>query len=116
MTRVKTGVVRRRRHKKILSKTKGYRGLRSKIFTQANQAWMKAGLHAYVGRKKKKRDYRALWITRISAALKMISKEYKYSRFINALSKKQVKLNRKVLADLALNHEATFQAVVKEVM
>ena len=116
MTRVKTGVVRRRRHKKILSKTKGYRGLRSKIFTQANQAWMKAGLHAYVGRKKKKRDYRALWITRISAALKMISKEYKYSRFINALSKKEVKLNRKVLSDLALNHEATFQAVVKEVM
>ncbi len=116
MTRVKTGVVRRRRHKKILSKTKGYRGLRSKIFKQAHQAWMKAGLHAYVGRKKKKRDYRALWIARISAALKMISKEYKYSRFINALSKKQVKLNRKVLADLALNHEATFQAVVKEVM
>ena len=103
-------------YKKILSKTKGYRGLRSKIFKQANQAWMKAGLHAYVGRKKKKRDYRALWITRISAALKLISKEYKYSRFINALSKKQVKLNRKVLADLALNHEATFQAVVKEVM
>ena len=96
MTRVKTGVVRRRRHKKVLAKTKGYRGLRSKIFSQANQAWMKAGLHAYIGRKRKKRDYRALWIARIS--------------------KKQVKLNRKVLADLALNHEATFEKVVKEVM
>jgi large subunit ribosomal protein L20 len=116
MTRVKTGVVRRRRHKKILAKTKGYRGLRSKIFKQANQAWMKAGLHAYIGRKRKKRDYRALWISRISAALKLLNKEFKYSRFINALSKKQVKLNRKVLADLALNHEATFEKVVKEVM
>ena len=69
-----------------------------------------------IGRKRKKRDYRALWIARISAALKLIKQRYKYPRFINALSKKQVKLNRKVLADLALNHEAAFEAVVKEVM
>ncbi|MBT6143029.1 50S ribosomal protein L20 [bacterium] len=116
MTRVKTGVVRRRRHKKRIAQTKGFRGLRSKIFKQANQAWMKAGLHAYVGRKRKKRDFRALWITRISAALKSISGEFKYSRFINALSKKEVRLNRKVLADLALHHPETFEKVVKEVM
>ena len=114
MTRVKTGVVRRRRHKKILSKTKGYRGLRSKIFKQANQAWMKAGLHAYVGRKQKKRDYRQLWIARISAALKL-NGTMNYSKFIRSLADNKITLNRKVLADLALNHPQAFDAVIKKV-
>ena len=115
MTRVKTGVVRRRRHKKRLAQTKGFRGLRSKIFTQANIAWMKAGLHAYVGRKRKKRDFRQLWIARISAALNSLKNPMKYSRFIKALSDNNITLNRKVLADMALNHPETFEAVVKKV-
>ena len=114
MTRVKTGVVRRRRHKKRIAQTKGFRGLRSKIFTQANIAWMKAGLHAYVGRKQKKRDYRQLWIARISAALKL-NGTMNYSRFIRSLADNKITLNRKVLADLALNHPQAFDAVIKKV-
>src|SRR5210317_1297429 len=116
MTRVKTGVVRRRRHKKRLSQTKGYRGLRSKIFTQANIAWMKAGLHAYKSRKLKKRNYRALWINRISSALKEINSKFQYSRFISALSTKNIGLNRKVIADMALNHPEVFKKLTSEVM
>jgi len=115
MTRVRTGVVRRRRHKKRIAQTKGFRGLRSKIFTQANIAWMKAGLHAYVGRKRKKRDYRQLWIARISAGLKSMNDSMNYSRFIRALADNKVSLNRKVLSDLALNHPEAFAAVVKKV-
>lgn len=114
MTRVKGGFTTRRRHKKILKKTKGYRGLRSKIFTQANQAWMKAGLHAYKSRKQKKRDFRALWIARISSGLKLIDKNNRYSKFIADLNKADIALNRKVLADLALHHPEAFAGVVKE--
>jgi|SRR5210317_1277288 large subunit ribosomal protein L20 len=115
MTRVKTGVVRRRRHNKRLAQTKGFRGLRSKIFTQANIAWMKAGLHAYIGRKRKKRDYRQLWIARISAGLNSLKNPMKYSRFIKALADNKITLNRKVLADMALNHPEVFESVVKKV-
>jgi large subunit ribosomal protein L20 len=116
MTRVKGGFTTRRRHKKILKQTKGYRGLRSKIYKQAIQAWMKAGLNAYKGRKLKKRDFRSLWISRISAGLKQVNKSYNYSRFINALKKDGVTLNRKVLADLALNHNAAFEKLAKDTL
>lgn len=116
MTRVKRGVTTRARHKRRLKQTKGYRGLRSSIYTQANLAWMKAGLHAYEGRKNKKRDYRALWIARISAALKELNPKNQYSRFIAGLKANKVELDRKVLADMALNHPEAFKAVVAKVM
>lgn len=114
MVRIKGGNTTRKRHKKILKQTKGYRGLRNRIFTQAKNAWMKAGLHAYVGRKLKKRDFRSLWIARISAALKQMG--YRYSSFIFQLESKDVLLNRKVVADLAAVHPKAFEALVKEVM
>ncbi len=116
MTRVKTGTTRRKRHKKRLAQTKGYRGLRSSIFTQANIAWMKAGVNAYRSRKLRKRDFRNLWISRISAGLKQINAEFKYSRLIHALSEKKIGLNRKVLADMALNHPEAFKKVVSEAL
>lgn len=112
MVRVKRGVTARKRHKKILSATKGYRGLRSKLFRAAKNAWMKAGLHAYTGRRLKKRDFRRLWISRITAALKPLG--VKYSRFIYNLEANDVLLNRKMLADLAVSHPKAFEAVVKK--
>lgn len=116
MTRVKGGFTTRRRHKKILKQTKGYRGLRSKVYNQAIQAWMKAGQNAYKGRKLKKRDFRSLWISRISAGLKQIDSSFNYSRFINGLKKEGVTVNRKILADLALHHNVAFEKVAKEVL
>jgi len=115
MTRVKRGVVTRKRHRKVLKATKGYRGLRNRLYRQAHQAWMKAGLHAYVGRKLKKREFRTLWIARINAGLKLIDPKNLYSRFVRNADDKQVTLNRKVLADLALNHPKAFASVVKEI-
>lgn len=115
MTRVKRGVASRRRHKRILKATKGYRGLRNRLFRQAKQAWMKAGLHAYKGRKLKKREYRQLWIARITAALKALDAKNLYSRFVNNAANKDFQVNRKMLADLAVNHPQAFEAVVKKV-
>ena len=114
MVRVKRGVASRRRHKKIIKLTKGFRGMRSKLFRAAKNAWMKAGLHAYKGRKLKKRDFRTLWISRISAGLK--EQGYNYSRFVFNLEANDVLLNRKVLADLAASHPSAFKEVVKKVM
>ena len=116
MTRVKRSVTTRRRHNRKLKQTKGYRGLRSSIFTQANIAWMKAGLRSYVSRKLKKRDFRVLWIARISAALKQINPKYQYSRFIASATKKNIGVNRKILADLAFSHGKVFEVVVDEIM
>jgi len=115
MTRVKKGQNKSRRHKKVLKKTKGYRGLRSSVYSQAKQAWMKAGLHAYTGRKLKKRNYRQLWITRINAALRQIDPSYKYSRFIRSAEDKKMEVNRKMLADLAVNHPSVFEEIAKNV-
>lgn len=115
MVRVKRSVNARKKRKNILKSTKGYRSKNSKVYKMAKQAWMKAGLHAYVGRKLKKRDFRQLWIARISAGLKQLDPTMKYSRLIGGMTQKNVKLNRKVLADLALHHEKAFEAVVKEV-
>ncbi len=111
--RVKRGIVRRRRHKKIKALTKGYRGMRSTTFVMANQAMLKAGQHAYRDRRRKKRDFRALWNIRLSAALKPLGTNY--SRFINAMKKKEVLLNRKVLSELAIHHPDVFAQVVKVV-
>ena len=112
MPRVKTGVVRRRRHKKVLSATKGYYGTRSKTFRRANEAFIRAGEHAFAGRKLKKRDAKTLWIIRLNAALK----EYgvTYSVFINHLNKSKIDLNRKMLSELALNKPEAFKTIIEK--
>lgn len=112
--RVKRGVTSRRKHKKILKATKGYRGAAGKAFKRAKEAWIHAGQHAYRSRRQKKRDYRSLWIVRINAVLDAMG--YSYSKFIGALKKKNIMLDRKVLSEMALSHEAAFKSLVKEVM
>ena len=111
MVRVKRGIVRHRRHKKIRKLAKGYRGMRSTTFVKANEAVIRAGTNAYKDRRLKKRDFRGLWITRLNAALR--SQGIRYSQFVSALTKKKVTLNRKVLSELAIHEPAAFAAVVK---
>jgi len=110
MTRVKGGVTTRRRHKKVLKATKGYKGLRSKLYRWAKSAHAKAGQNAYIGRKLRKRDMRRLWITRINAGCRTY--DVNYSRFTYGLLKAKVILNRKYLADLAVHNPEIFKQVV----
>ena len=110
MARVKGAMMTRKRRNKTLRLAKGYWGAKSKHFKMANQAVMKSLTYAYVGRRLKKRDFRSLWITRISAACK--ANDINYSRFINGLKKANITLNRKVLADMAHNDAAGFAALV----
>ena len=98
MVRVKRGVMTKKRHKKILKAVKGYRLLNSRQFSRAKTAWMKAGLNSYIGRKTKKRDFRRLWTVRINTAARQEGTTY--SRLINAMYKKAVKLNRKVMVSV----------------
>ena len=111
MARVKGALTTRKRRKKILKLAKGYYGAKSKQFRIANQAVMRSLTNAYIGRKQKKRDFRSLWITRISAACKM--NDINYSSFINGLNKANIKINRKMLAELAVNDAAGFTTLVK---
>ena len=111
MARVKGALATRKRRNKILKLAKGYWGSKSKHFKMAKQAVMKSGNYAYVGRKQKKRDFRRLWITRISAACKMNG--INYSTFMNGLKKAGVQLNRKMLADLAVNDAAGFATLAE---
>ena len=113
MARVKGGVTANKRRKYILEQTKGYRFGRSKKKREAREAIFHANLHAFDHRKDKKGDFRRLWITRINAALTPY--EMKYSRFIKALSEKNIKLDRKVLATLAKDKPEAFKAVVEAV-
>lgn len=108
--RIKAGTMTRKRHKKILKKAKGYRDKRSNVYSHARRAVLKAGQNAYVGRKIKKRDYRALWISRLTAALKPLG--VSYSRFIYAATRKQMLVNRKMLSELAINEPKTFAEIV----
>ena len=110
MARVKRGVTARRRHKKVLKQAKGYFGMKSKIFRPANQQVMKSLAYSYAHRKKKKGDFRKLWIQRINAATRM--EGMSYSRFINGLKVSGVEINRKVLADLAVNDQEAFKGLV----
>lgn len=110
MVRVKRGLMTKKRHKKILKATKGYRMLNSKVFSRAKNAWMKAGSNAYIGRRRKKRDFRRLWTIRINIASR--ENGLSYSKLINALYKKNVKLNRKVLSNLAISNPQVFANVV----
>lgn len=113
MARVKGALATRKRRKKTLKLAKGYFGAKSKLFKTAKEAVMKSGNYAYIGRRQKKRDFRRLWITRISAACKMNGMNY--STFINGLNKAGIQINRKMLADLAVNDAAGFATLVKAV-
>jgi large subunit ribosomal protein L20 len=112
MARIKGGMNTKKRHKKVLKLAKGYFGAKSKLFKTANQAVMKSLVYAYVGRKRKKRDFRRLWITRINAATRMNG--LSYSRFMNGLKKADIQINRKMLADLAINDEKAFNQLVEK--
>jgi large subunit ribosomal protein L20 len=112
MPRTKTGVVRRRHHKKILKLNKGFRGATRRLYKRATEASLHAGQYAYVGRKLRKRDMRKLWIIRINAGLKQINQQFNYSRFINNLKKAKIALNRKVLSELAVSDFDTFKEIV----
>jgi large subunit ribosomal protein L20 len=112
MARVKRGVVAKARHKKILKKAKGYYGARSKVYRVAKQAVIKAGQYAYRDRRVRKREFRALWITRINAAAHLNGMSY--SRFINGLSKAGIAVDRKILADLAVHDASAFSALAEQ--
>ncbi len=109
--RVKRGIVRHRRHKKIRALAKGYRGMRRSTYVKANEAVIRAGTNSYVSRRLKKRDFRSLWITRLSAALK--TKGIRYSVFIDQITKKKIGLNRKTLSELAIHHPEVFGKIVE---
>jgi len=112
MARVKRGVVAKARHKKVLNKAKGYYGARSKIYRVAKQAVIKAGQYAYRDRRVRKREFRALWITRINAAARING--LSYSRFMNGLSRAGIEVDRKMLADLAVHDAAAFTALAEQ--
>ncbi|HUS59897.1 MAG TPA: 50S ribosomal protein L20 [Nevskiaceae bacterium] len=110
--RVKTGPTRRKRHKKVLKRTKGFRMTKGRLYKVSKEADLHAGQYAFAGRKRRKRDFRRLWITRINAALT----EYNlsYSKFINGLKKAKIELDRKILADLAVSDPKVFKAIVEK--
>ncbi len=110
MVRIKGGVASRARHKKVRKATKGYKGKRHTTFRNAMQAFMKAGTNAYVGRKQKKRDFRRLWIARISAALRMDGQ--RYSEMKNKWLHARMEIDRKNLSELAVNYPDVFAKIV----
>ncbi|MCK7592812.1 50S ribosomal protein L20 [Pseudomarimonas salicorniae] len=112
MARVKRGVTARRRHKKILSRAKGYFNARRKVFRVAKQAVTKSLQYAYIGRKQKKRQFRALWIVRINAAARQYG--LSYSRLMNGLKKAGIELDRKALADIAVHDINAFGAIAEK--
>lgn len=112
MARVKRGVVARRKHKKVLSQAKGYYGARRKVYRVANQAVTKAAQYAYRDRRQRKRQFRALWIVRINAAARECG--LSYSKLINGLNLAEIVVDRKVLADLAVNDKAAFGALAEK--
>ena len=111
MARIKGAMMTRKRRNKVLKLAKGYYGSKHSLFKTAKQAVMKSGNYAYIGRKQKKRDFRRLWITRISAACK--ANGTNYSTFMNGLKKANITLNRKMLAELAVSDKAAFAALAE---
>ena len=111
MARVKRGVVAKARHKKILRQAKGYYGARSRTYKVAKQAVIKAGQYAYRDRRQRKRQFRALWITRINAAARLHG--LSYSRLVNGLKRADIQVDRKVLADIAVHDPEAFGAIAK---
>ena len=112
MARIKGAITTRKRHKRILKLAKGYRGAKSKQFRTAKEAVMKSLSYAYVGRKLKKRNFRQIWIARISAATK--ANGMNYSTFMNGLKKAGIEMNRKMLAEIAISDKAAFTALVEQ--
>ena len=112
MARVKGALSTRKRHKRVLKLAQGYRGAKSKLFRTAKEAVMKSLTYAYIGRKQKKRNFRQLWIARISAQAKMNG--INYSRFMNGLKKAGIEMNRKMLAEIAVSDKAAFAALVEK--
>ena len=113
MARVKRGLNAHRRHKKLLGLTKGYRGTKSKLVKMAHESSLHAGQYAFHGRKRKKIDFRRLWIVRISEASK--AEGLPYSKFIDKLTKSQIKIDRKILSDMVINDPETFKKIVAQV-
>ncbi|EOI4452986.1 50S ribosomal protein L20 [Campylobacter jejuni] len=111
MARVKTGVVRRRRHKKVLKLARGFYSGRRKHFRKAKEQLERSLVYAYRDRRRKKRDFRRLWIVRINAACRL--NDLSYSRFINGLKKAGIEFDRKILADLAMNDSAAFAKIAE---
>ncbi len=112
MARIKGALMTRKRRKKVLKLAKGYYGAKSKHFKMAKQAVMKSGNYAYIGRKQRKRDFRRLWITRISAACR--ANGVNYSSFMNGLKKSGIELNRKMLSEIAIADPAAFKSLVEK--
>ena len=112
MARIKGATMSRKRRNKVMKMAKGYYGSKSSLFKTAKQAVMKSGQYAYVGRKQKKRDFRRLWITRISAACKLNGMNY--STFMNGLNKAGITLNRKMLSEIAIADPAAFTSLTEK--
>jgi len=112
MARIKGALMTRKRRKKVLKLAKGYFGSKSKLFKTAKEAVMKSGQYAYVGRRLKKRDFRRLWITRISAGAKLNGMNY--STFMNGLKKTGIEINRKILSELAISDPTAFTSIVEQ--
>ena len=112
MARVKTGIITKKKHKKILKRAKGYFGAKHYRFRQAKQQVMKSGVYAYVGRKDRKSNFRKLWIARINAAARMNGMTY--STLINGMKKANIVVNRKMLADLAITDPKAFTEICKQ--
>jgi large subunit ribosomal protein L20 len=112
MPRVKRGVTAKARHKKILAQSKGYRGRRGNVYRIAKEAVMKAGQYQYRDRRNKKREFRALWIARINAAVRELGMSY--SVFMNGLKKASIDIDRKVLADLAVHDKTAFSKIAEQ--
>jgi len=113
--RIKRGIVSRRKHHKILQRTKGFRMTKSRLIKVAKEAVLHAGQYAFEGRKNRKRDFRRLWIQRINAGLSQINEGPSYSTFMHLLEQNQIKINRKMLSELATNEPAVFQDIVSKV-
>jgi len=113
MSRIKRGVVSRRKHNKLLGLTKGYRGTKSKLVKVAKEASLHAGAYAYHGRKLRKQNFRSLWIVRISEAVK--KEDLSYSVFINKLHKANIEIDRKIMSNLIVEHPEAFAHIVKTV-
>lgn len=113
MPRTRMGAARKRRHKRLLARAKGFVGGRSKLYKTAHETLLKAGVNRFSGRKEKKRDYRALWITRLSAA--SAERGVRYSQFINGLKKANITLNRKSLSEIAIADPAAFDQITAKV-
>ena len=112
MARIKGATMTRKRRKKVLKLAKGYFGAKSRLFKTAKEAVMKSGQYAYIGRKQKKRNFRSLWITHISAGCKMNG--INYSTFMNGLKKAGITLNRKMLSEIAISDPAAFTSLVEK--